>query len=194
MKIQSMDKTSVSDPSLLGVIGKNNPNTKFTHHVVPFAPDHLAWINAMPNPWLLLESILFDKSVNSKTTAATAAAAPQATYLDGVELDAGLHDIDGGEGAVGDGAADTAGGGTLEVVHEVVVLGAGGGHDGGVVGLHGWTIQVGGNSSKKNCGRKLANSIGEGGRRRNWMAGKRGAFTYVHEVRISPVFYVSMMK
>ena len=50
---------------------------------------------------------------------------------------------------MGDGAADTTGGGTLEVVHEVVVLGAGGGHDGGVVGLHGWTIQVGGNSSKK---------------------------------------------
>ena len=57
----------------------------------------------------------------------------QATHLDGVELDAGLHNIDGGEGAVGDGATDTTGGGTLEVVHEVVVLGAGGGHDGRVV-------------------------------------------------------------
>lgn len=78
------------------------------------------------------------------------------THLDGVELDAGLHNVDGGEGAVSDGAADTAGGGALEVVHEVVLGGAGGGHDGGVVGLHGWTIQVG-NSSKK----LVAISIGE---------------------------------
>ena len=71
------------------------------------------------------------------------------THLDGVELDASLHNVDGGEGAVSDGAADTTGGGALEVVHEVVLGGAGGGHDGGVVGLHGWTIQVGENSSKK---------------------------------------------
>lgn len=83
------------------------------------------------------------------------------THLDGVELDAGLHNVDGGEGAVSDGAADTAGGGALEVVHEVVLGGAGGGHDGGVVGLHGWTIQVG-NSSKK----LVAISIGEASRSR----------------------------
>ena len=40
---------------------------------------------------------------------------------------------------MGDGAADTTGGGTLEVVHKVIGLATtGGGHDGGVVGAHGW--------------------------------------------------------
>ena len=69
------------------------------------------------------------------------------SYLDRVELDASLDDIDGGKGAVGDGAADTTGGGALEVVHEIVdLLRAGGGHDGLVVGVHGWRYK---NKSEK---------------------------------------------
>jgi len=40
--------------------------------------------------------------------------------LDGVKLDTGLNNIDGAQGAVGDGAADTTSKGTLEVVREVV--------------------------------------------------------------------------
>ena len=123
------------------------------------------------------------------------AAAAQVTHLDGVELDAGLHNIDGGEGAVGDGAADTTGGGTLEVVHEVVFLGAGGGHDGGVVGLHGWTIQVGGNSSKKIVVGPMQEqhwrSEGRGRRSRAKTDGGktwRIRYEYVHVIRISPVF------
>jgi hypothetical protein len=43
------------------------------------------------------------------------------TYLNRVELDASLDDIDGGEGSVGDRTTDTTGGGTLEVVHKIIV-------------------------------------------------------------------------
>ena len=44
------------------------------------------------------------------------------THLGGVKLDTGLHDIDRSKGAVGDGTADTTGGGTFEVIHEIIVL------------------------------------------------------------------------
>ena len=94
---------------------------------------------------------------------------------------------------MGDGAADTTGGGTLEVVHEVVILGAGGGHGGGVVGLHGWTIQVGENSSKKivvACKSKAA--LARRARRaKKSMAdktAKRGNVRRIGARRISPVF------
>ena len=117
----------------------------------------------------------------------------QATHLDGVELDAGLHNIDGGEGAVGDGATDTTGGGTLEVVHEVVVLGAGGGHDGRVVGLHSWTIQVGGNSSKKivvGLHAKAAALAKDGAAKKSRAKRMDGTWRRREYVRISPVISI----
>ena len=51
-------------------------------------------------------------------------ACPLVTHLDRVKLDTGLDDINGGQSTVGDGTADTTGGGTLQVVHEII-LGSG---------------------------------------------------------------------
>ena len=49
-----------------------------------------------------------------------------------VELHACFNNVDGTEGSVGDGAADTTGGGTLEVVHQVMLdCDGGGGEEGG---------------------------------------------------------------
>jgi hypothetical protein len=44
------------------------------------------------------------------------------SVLDGVELDACLHDIHGAQGSVGDRTADATSCGTLDVVHQVVLL------------------------------------------------------------------------
>jgi hypothetical protein len=43
------------------------------------------------------------------------------TYLDRVELHTSLDNIDGCQSSVGDGAADTPCGGSLQVVHEIIV-------------------------------------------------------------------------
>ena len=43
------------------------------------------------------------------------------TYLDWVQLHAGLHDVDGREGPVRDGTANTAGRGTLDIVHGIIL-------------------------------------------------------------------------
>lgn len=51
-------------------------------------------------------------------------ACPLVTHLDRVKLDTGLDDINRGQSTVGDGTADTTGGGTLQVVHEII-LGSG---------------------------------------------------------------------
>lgn len=61
------------------------------------------------------------------------------TYLNRVELDASLHDIDGGEGSVGDRTTDTSGSSTLEVVHQIIVglaVSRRGGKEDGTRGLH----------------------------------------------------------
>ena len=43
------------------------------------------------------------------------------TYLDWVQLHAGLHDVDGREGPVRDGTTNTAGRGTLDIVHGIIL-------------------------------------------------------------------------
>lgn len=66
--------------------------------------------------------------------------------LSGIKLNAGFDYIDGGEGTVGDGAADSAGSGAFEVILEVVDLfGAGGGEGlGGGEGGGGGGVEDGG--------------------------------------------------
>ena len=43
------------------------------------------------------------------------------TYLDRVQLHTGLHDVDGRKGSVSDGTANTAGRGTLDIVHGIIL-------------------------------------------------------------------------
>ena len=60
------------------------------------------------------------------------------TYLNRVQLDTGLDDINGSEGSVGDGAANSTGGGSLQVVHEVILGSSrGGGKQNGSNRAHG---------------------------------------------------------
>lgn len=61
------------------------------------------------------------------------------TYLDGVKLNAGLHNIHRGQSTMGDRTADSTSRGSLDVVHRVILgeVGRGRGEEGGTWSFHG---------------------------------------------------------
>jgi hypothetical protein len=77
-----------------------------------------AHLHSTPNEYIVhIESTEWHPTIHTKSTKYQ----NSRTYLSRVELNTGLDDIDGCESSVGNGAAQSTTGGSLEVVHEVIV-------------------------------------------------------------------------